>query len=266
MTIKRVAVVGYGLIGGSIGLALAQRAPEVEVVAIDAGDSLTKATGADLVILSAPISQNIRILETIDRSMTGEALITDTGSTKSTTVAAAERLPARLRFVGGHPIAGGATSGRDAAGADLFQGARWILTPTTRTHAEDLTRLRAFVETLGAVPHLMDAADHDRLLAYTSHLPQLAVSALMHVAGQAVGKRGLEFAGSGLRDSTRLATSPAPIWHDVVSSNRQNIDGALDALIAALQDLKERGDGHAVERIFTDAARWKRGLDGDSRE
>src|SRR5688572_21536242 len=121
---RRVAIVGYGLIGGSIGLALRERAPDVEVVAIDAGDSLANASGADLIILSAPISENIRILETIDRSVTGEALLTDTGSTKSTTVAAAERLPGRLRFVGGHPVAGGATSGRDGASATLFQGTR----------------------------------------------------------------------------------------------------------------------------------------------
>lgn len=257
---RRVAIVGYGLIGGSIGLALRDRRPDLTVVAIDASDPLAAAAGADLIVLSAPISQNLRILKELPAHVPGEALVTDTGSTKAVTVAAAETLPARLRFVGGHPIAGGATAGLGAASKELFHGARWILTPTPRTHTDDITRLREFIETLGATVHLMDAASHDRLLAYTSHLPQLAVSALLHVVGQAVGQTGLEFAGAGLRDSTRLASSPAPLWADVIRSNRDNAERALDALIAALQDLRDRGDDTALERIFSDAARWKRGL------
>ena len=261
---KRVAIVGYGLIGGSIGLALRERAPEVTVVPIDAGDSLSAASGADLIVLAAPISENIRILESLENVVPGEALVTDTGSTKVTTVAAADRLPARLRFVGGHPIAGAAVSGIDAARADLFDGRHWILTPTLRTHADDLARIRHLVEALGASVQLMDPASHDRLLAYTSHLPQLAASAVMHVVGQAVGQSGLQYAGAGLRDTTRLAASPAPLWRDIISSNRENANRALDELIEALRTLRQQVGDDAVERIFGDAARWRRGLDVDS--
>ena len=257
MSIGRVAVVGYGLIGGSIGLALKERAPQLTVVPIDVQDSLVHAQGADLIVLAAPIAQNISILEQLAGAVPGSALVTDTGSTKATTVEAAAVLPARLRFIGGHPIAGAAAGGLEAARADLFDGRRWILTPTPQTRGADIESLRGLVETLGATVHLMDAADHDRVLAYTSHLPQIAVSALMHVVGQAVGKSGLALAGAGLRDTTRLAESPASIWNDVLLANRQNLDRALDALIAALQDLRDRSDGHAVERVFTDAARWK---------
>ena len=260
MSIARVAIVGYGLIGGSIGLALRQRAPQITVIPIDTGGSLAHAAGADLVILSAPISENIRMLETLERSVPGEAIVTDTGSIKATTVTAAGKLPSRLRFIGGHPLAGAADGGIDAARPDLFDGRRWILTPTPRSRGDDLATLRAFIESLGASAHLMDAADHDRILAYTSHLPQLTVSALMHVVGQAVGRSGLDFAGPGLRDTTRLAASPALIWRDVLLGNRQNVDRAIDALIAALQELRDRGDADAVERIFTDAARWKQNL------
>ena len=258
--ISRVAIVGYGLIGGSIGLAARERMPKVAIVPIDVNDSLAAAAGAQLIVLAAPIAENIRILGQLDRVVTGEALVTDTGSTKATTMAAAEQLPARLRFIGGHPIAGAATSGQVSARADLFNGKPWVLTPSQRTHGDDIAALRQFLEGLGASTHLMDAGDHDRILAYTSHLPQLAVSALMHVVGQAVGQSGLEFAGTGLRDSTRLASSPAGIWGDVVRSNRANIDRALDALIGALQDLRERGDADAIDRVFGDAARWKQTL------
>ena len=257
---RRVAIVGYGLIGRSIGLAIRERAADVTVVPIHAGEPLSAAAGASLIVLAAPISENIAILERLDRAVPGEALVTDTGSTKATTVAAAAGLPARLRFIGGHPIAGAAASGPEAARADLFDGRRWILTPTPRTRTDDLESLRTFITTLGASVHLMDAADHDRILAYTSHLPQLAVSALMHVVGQAVGKSGLDYAGAGLRDTTRLASSPAPIWRDVLATNRQNVDRAIDALIAALQDLRARGDDSAVDRIFADAARWKQAM------
>ena len=260
---QRVAIIGYGLIGGSIGLALRERAPEVAVTALDANDSLAGAAGAELIVLSAPISENIRILRQLAVHVPGDALVTDTGSTKATTVAAAEELPARLKFVGGHPIAGSAAAGARAARADLFQGARWLLTPTPRTHTDDITRLRSFIERIGATVHLMDAVSHDRLLAYTSHLPQLTVSALMHVVGQSVGQAGLDLAGAGLRDSTRLASSPGPLWRDIVASNRENLDRALDALIAALQELRARGTDDAVERIFADAARWKGTLSKD---
>ena len=259
----RVAIVGYGLIGGSIGLALRERMPDATVIPIDVNDSLSAAAGAHLIVLAAPISENIRILGMLDRAVPGEALVTDTGSTKATTLAAAERLPARLRFVGGHPIAGAASNGESAARADLFAGRPWVLTPTPRTHGDDLTTLRTLIERLGASVHLMDAVDHDRILAYTSHLPQLAVSALMHVVGQAVGQSGFEFAGTGLRDSTRLAASPPGIWRDVVRSNRANVDRALDTLIGVLQDLRERGDEDAIDRVFADAARWKEALEAD---
>ena len=260
---KRVAIVGYGLIGGSIGLALRERAPDVTVVPIDVSDPLSVADGADLIVLAAPISENIRILEAIAGHVSGHALVTDTGSTKAETVWAAERLPERLRFIGGHPIAGGTGAGVEAARPDLFSGRPWILTPTPGTHEDDLAALRVFIENLGASVHVMDAAEHDRVLAYTSHLPQLAASAVMHVVGQAVGQTGLQFAGSGLRDTTRLAASPALLWRDIVSSNRENANHALDDLIGALQELRRQGGDDAVERIFADAARWKRQLDAD---
>ena len=261
----RIAIVGRGLIGGSIELALGRLSPPPAVIALDRNDSLTAAAGADLIVLAAPISENIRILSDLASHVPGDAIVTDTGSSKQTTVAAAEALPARLRFIGGHPVAGAATGGLGAAVAHLFERRPWILTPTGHTRSEDLSALRAFIESTGAVVHVMDAAEHDRVLAYVSHLPQLAVSALLHAVGNAVGETGLAVAGAGLRDSTRLAASPASLWADIAASNGDQIDAALDRLIATLQQLREQKD-EALPSIFRDAARWKQVLDkGDHR-
>jgi prephenate dehydrogenase len=260
--LARIAIVGHGLIGGSIARAVAERSPGTEVTTLDRGDGLGAVSGANLIVLAAPVSRNIENLHAL-ASHVGDALVTDVGSTKASTVNAAEVLPARIRFIGGHPIAGAVIGGLDSARADLFEGRRWILTPTMRTRPDDIDRLRTFVESLGATVHFMDAASHDRLFAYVSHLPQLAISALMHVVGQSVGEAGLAFAGQGLRDSTRLASSPGDMWADVVASNRPHVNAAIDALVEALQALREREGAEGVDRIFSDAKRWKDTLEGD---
>ena len=252
------------MIGGSIELGLRRLDNPPAVVALDKGDGLDAADGADLIILAAPIGENIRILSQLPARVTGHAVITDTGSTKVTTVAAAENLPPRLRFIGGHPIAGAASGGFVAASGDLFDGRPWILTPTSRASAGDVARLRSLVESLGATLHEMEPEAHDRVLALVSHLPQLAASALMQVAGQGAGREGLAVAGSGLRDSTRLAGSPAALWRDIAASNRTHINTALDSLIGALQRLRNEPD-EALPQVFQEAAAWKLVLDQSAR-
>jgi prephenate dehydrogenase len=203
------------------------------------------------------VVENIRLLPAIRPHLSPAALVTDTGSTKAAVVEAA----AGLRFIGGHPIAGGSTSGHGAASADLFAGRRWILTPTAGTAGADLARLTAFVETVGARVVLLDAAEHDRILALVSHLPQLAVSALMHVVGSQAGAGGLALAGPGLRDSTRLAASAPDIWQDVQATNEANITAALDLLIGELARLRDDPRGEALAAIFQSASAWKQTLD-----
>ncbi|MEO5896904.1 MAG: prephenate dehydrogenase/arogenate dehydrogenase family protein [Vicinamibacterales bacterium] len=257
---RTVAIVGHGLIGGSIALALDALASPPMVITVDQDEDLGKTAGADLVVLAAPISENLRILSLIPGHLSAGTLITDTGSAKAGIVAAAAQLPPHVRFIGGHPMAGAAAAGRLAARPDLFAGRRWILTPDSQSRQADLAGLCALVEAIGAVPHVMDAAEHDRLIAFVSHLPQLTISALMHVAGEAAGESGLQLAGSGLHDSTRLAASPAPLWREIVGSNRTNIDAALDELIAALQRMRNDEGTDRLESIFTSAARWKERL------
>ena len=252
-----VAVVGTGLIGGSIALAIEQRLPGTTVVTLERGDDIRRAAVADLVVLAAPVRANLELLEALRAHLAPAALITDTGSTKAAITAAA----AGLRFIGGHPIAGAASSGRSSARGDLFIDRRWILTPTDGTDHDDVERLTSFVERLGSRVVTMAPEEHDRLFAFVSHLPQLTVSALMSVVGKAVGADGLRHAGPGLRDSTRLASSPADIWLDVVHSNRAHVTAALDGLIAALTTLRDDQSGEELRRIFESAARAKHELD-----
>jgi prephenate dehydrogenase len=274
-----VAIVGFGFIGGSLGLAIKRRWPAAQVIAIDRGpvldtalrmqaadavdESLAGAASASLVVLAAPVRANIGLLRDLPDALPGEAIVTDVGSTKVETVAAAAALPDRLRFVGGHPLSGAAVGGVGEARAELFQGRPWLLTPDGSTSAEALDALRQFVGAIGAAPVEMTAAEHDRLVAYLSHLPQLVVTALMHVVGDAVGERGLALAGPGLRDTTRLASSPPGIWRDIAATNHE-VRQALDALIDVLGRFRSQaGDPDGTfDTIFTSAARWKGTLDG----
>lgn len=272
---RTIAIYGLGLIGGSIGLAIKGRWPSVHITAIDrphvvdtavrmrvadrGGEDLRIADGVDLVILAAPVLQNVAALKTLPDHLSHRTLVTDVGSTKRAAAEAAAALPDHLTFIGGHPLAGAAVSGIEAARPDLFADRPWILTGTERAPARMLEALTRLVIGTGAFPQHLDAAEHDRLLAYLSHLPQLAVSALMHVVGCHAGEGGLGLAGRGLRDTTRLASSPAPTWRDVVATNGDNVALALDDLIAALQQLKAAADGAPVklDEIFASSVRWK---------
>jgi prephenate dehydrogenase len=275
---ERIAVVGFGLIGGSIALAARERWPSALVIAVDrkavvetamrmhaaevGGDDLVMAAEADLVVLAAPVRQNIAILRELADHVRGRAVVTDVGSTKQATMDAAAQLPERLVFVGGHPLAGAAAGGVEAARPDLFRGRPWILTRSSSAEAADLSRLEAFITGLGGLPRRMDAAAHDRLVAYLSHLPQLTVSALMHVVGERTGGEGLALAGRGLRDTTRLASSPPGTWRDVAATNVDAVSAAIDDLTGALQRLKEDlKSGDELQKVFESAARWKQTLE-----
>ena len=271
---QRVGIVGLGLIGGSIALAARKIWPSGLVIGVDRKDVLERAmvlhaidvaaddpivlAEADLVILAAPIQQNLEVLRDLPENVTGSAVVTDTGSTKRAIVEAAKSLPERLTFIGGHPLGGAARGGIDHARPDIFTGRPWLFTPTSDRHAQELEKLESFAAGLGAVPKTLTPAEHDRLLAFISHLPQLTVSALMHVVGGAAGREGLNLSGRGLQDTTRLASSPADIWKEVCATNADEVGASLDALIAVLQDLrKDLDSGAAIDTVFASANRWR---------
>jgi prephenate dehydrogenase len=278
---QRIGIVGLGLIGGSIALAAREIWPASLVIAVDNKDVLETAmrlhaidvaaddavvlAEADVIILAAPVRQNLLLLESLDEHVGQPAVVTDTGSAKRAIVEAAKLLPPRFTFIGGHPLGGAAASGLEHARPDLFKGRPWLFTPRGDSGGESLDKLVAFVRAMGADPRILDAAAHDRLLAFLSHLPQLTASALMQVVGDAVGANGLELAGRGLIDTTRLASSPAEIWRDIAATNADEIGQALDTLIDLLQEL--RGDlttGDRLAEIFEDAGRWRAKLTGRS--
>jgi len=273
---QKVGIVGLGLIGGSIALAARQIWPASLVIGVDNKDVLETAmrlhaidvaaddpyvlAEADLVILAAPVKQNIELLAGLDGNVTQPAVVTDVGSTKRAIMDAARGLPPRFSFIGGHPLGGAAKGGLEHARPDLFEGRPWLLTPPAGS-LDAVEKLSAFVTALGAQPRVMDVATHDRLLAFLSHLPQLTASALMNVVGNAVGAQGLGLSGKGLADTTRLASSPAEIWRDIAATNADEIGPALDALIDVLQDLRrDLPAGDRLADIFADAARWRRTL------
>lgn len=269
-----IAIAGLGLIGGSIALGVRERWPEVRITGVDRPSVLAHVLGSgavdrtetdaasigevDLVVLAAPVRQNLELLRVLADGPATRAVVTDVGGTKRSIATAARNLPRRIPFVGGHPIGGAEKGGFGFARPDLFAGRPWIFTPDDNVDAAVVVRLFRFAEGLGARPSSMPADEHDRAMAFLSHLPQLAASALMHAVGGAVRAEEFPLAGRGLMDTTRLASSPADVWRDICATNADAIGEALDLLIARLTDLRQdlsRGD--AIERIFAEAARWR---------
>jgi prephenate dehydrogenase len=271
---RRIGIVGVGLIGGSLAFAVRRVFPAAMVIGVDRDDvtlvarqlgaltigstELSALADADLVVLAAPVRQNIAVLSQLGGILRGPAIITDVGSTKRATLEASRCLPPGLTFIGGHPLAGAARGGLEASRADLFERRPWLLTPEAATPASAQQRLVAFVHAVGATPVVVDPAIHDHVLAYTSHLPQLTASALMHVVGESVGESGLRLSGSGLADTTRVAASPAPIWSDICATNTDEVLPALDRLIATLQTLREQlARDESIAPLFESAQRWR---------
>jgi len=273
----RVGIVGLGLIGGSLALALRETWPGGMVIGVDdkpvleramqrhaidvAADDPVVMAEADLVVLAAPVRTNLALLAELEEHVRGAAVVTDVGSTKRDVVEAARALPGRLTFIGGHPLGGAPRSGIDHARPDLFRDRPWLFTPSDDRQGEVPERLRRFVTGFGAVPHVLAPDAHDRLLAFLSHLPQLAASTLRHGVGDAIGEDGLALSGRGLADTTRLASSPADIWRDICATNADEVGAALDALIAELGAVRDSlTDGPAIDGIFDSAARWRAAL------
>jgi prephenate dehydrogenase len=270
---NRIAIVGLGLIGGSIALAVRERWSSVLITAVDRPPVLAHASSSgaidraassvadigpvDLIVLAAPVRQNVELLPQVMSLRPDGTVVTDVGGTKRDIVSAAAALPSGgTAFVGGHPIGGAERGGFGFARPDLFRGKPWIFTPTQPAAA--MERLFEFARGMGARPVTMDAEAHDRVMAYVSHLPQLTASVLMEVVGRAASSDGLRFAGRGLTDSTRLASSPASVWREICAANADDIGPAIDALIARLSDLRaDLQSGRTVDEVFDDAAKWR---------
>ena len=281
----KVALIGTGLIGGSIGLALKQRT-DADVTAFDAdvgaadravdrgaadrrADSPEEAVqAAEFVFIATPVGVIAETVRRIAKDVDPAAVITDVGSTKSRVVLEAEEvLREGSSFIGGHPMAGTENEGIDAATASLFEGAWWILTPTDRSPPEAYRRLHGLLTTLGARIMAIDPEAHDRLLAVISHVPQLTATALMNMAA----KRGEEHAGllalaaGGFRDVTRVAASNPQIWLDILRENGDAIATALGEFageLLVLRDLIADGNEDELKKSLLSAREARRSLPG----
>lgn len=238
-----VAIVGLGLVGGSLARALARRGYRVigvdgagprrraraaGAVAVATARVAEAARNADVLVLAAPPGANRALLRRLGRTAPARLVITDVGSVKGPICRQAERLGLR-RFVGGHPLAGSERSGFAASSADLFQGRAWVLTPARDAAA--LRTVRSLVRAVGARPALMAPAEHDRVVAFLSHVPQIAAWALLRAARRdRTARRHLSLAGPGFRDMTRLASSPRGLWRGILAENRAEVARALGAL------------------------------------
>lgn len=266
---RSVAIVGVGLIGGSFGLALRKAGFRGEIVgvssaatiekavrlgAIDRGEALEQASvHADLVLLAAPIA---RILDHLPRVMTlakHDAIVTDVGSTKRAICAAAAASKGRARFVGGHPMAGKESRGVEAAEASLFHGRPWLICGETRDDA--VNSMFEWVERVGAVPSLLTAEEHDRVIAAASHLPQMVSTALAAtLARRSDAADVAASAGPGLTDMVRLAMSGAGIWRDIVATNRDEILRCLEEMAGGLAEVRRAVESGEIAGVFEEGA------------
>jgi prephenate dehydrogenase len=277
----RVAVLGTGLIGGSLGLALRARGHEVvmhdrdtararRAIDLGAGDRLGATLagavrGAEVVVVAVPVGAVAGVVA--EALAAGAPIVTDVGSVKAPVVEAVEAAAgeAAPRFVGGHPMAGSEQDGIEGADADLFAGATWVLTPTAATSPHAFSTVRGLVADLGAEVLAVTPEHHDLLVAFVSHVPQLAATTLMALADEheAEHRALLRLAAGGFRDMTRIAAGHPAIWPDIFTANRDAVLAALDAYVSALGDVRRlvaAGDRDALLTVMERARAARRNL------
>lgn len=279
-----IAIVGVGLMGGSLALALRANAVCRRLIAItsnpatreklvtrhiadEIGMDLSRLAAADVIVLAAPVRAIIATLPRVGEVARAGSLVLDLGSTKRAIVRAMENLPAHVNAIGAHPMCGKDTAGFDAADAELYRGAVFVLTPLARTTAETLERTQELARAVGARPLVLDAERHDRLVAATSHLPFAVATALMTTALELAEADEMlwTLAASGFRDTTRLAASDVTMWRDILLTNSDNVAEALYAYarqLDALAQALETRDEVTVRAILERAARQRRGMFG----
>lgn len=256
----RVAIVGVGLIGGSLALAARREGLFGHVTGIGRhSDSLEKAKslgvidsysldllegvkGAQLVVVATPVGVIVPLIERMLHSLSPGTIITDVGSVKAPILDLLDRLPfSGVYFVGGHPIAGTENSGVEAAFSDLFKGRKCVLTPSTRTDPTALATIHNLWHTVGAEVLTMEGRTHDFIFGAVSHLPHVLAFGLVNFLNDLKELEGdlARYSGGGLRDFTRIAASDPIMWRDIALSNRSNLLTLIDGYVKAIQDLRD---------------------------
>lgn len=278
----RIAILGVGLIGGSIGLAVRRRLG-AEVAGFDPdADTMTRAVelgaldhtaesvaeavgGADVVFCAAPVRVLASLVDEALAKSGHAAVVTDVGSTKQALIEALAGNPQGSRFIGGHPLAGAETAGVENARAELLEGARWYLTPTPESSGVAYDLLRRTVADLGARPQAIDPETHDRVMASVSHLPHVLANVLVGQAAAALAEEAerLPEVGRSFRDTTRVAGANPAIWGDIFATNSEAVAAGIDAVIerlSAARALIRAGDSAGVAEWHAAAAADRRRL------
>ena len=270
---RRVAILGVGLIGGSLGMALRANGAAESVIGwdtdlltnrsakeLDAVDSFTETAeeavaDADLIVLAPPTESIIPLLKSVSPSIPKSAVVTDVGSAKARIVSEAEQILGG-RYLGGHPMAGLEESGITAASPTLFQGAAWILTPTGMTSEATLDSVNSVVTRIGARPRICDPATHDRVVSFISHLPHLLAYGLADSAGNHVAEEWTDLVAGSYRDGARVALSNPSKWVEILLENRDAAGDALDSFLTWAGEARNAlrtADRDGLTRLLADA-------------
>ncbi len=274
MVFRQVTIIGTGLIGGSLGLALKKRQLAGRVVGCDRAPVLERAQGcgaieagstnlgdavrgSDLVVLATPVISILDLIGRLGSTLLAKTLVTDVGSTKAEIVQRAAKSFGRnagQRFLAGHPMAGKEHAGVEFADADFFEGAAWLFTPLPRqnVHAGHCGEFIHCAEKMGAKIAVVDPADHDRFCAWISHLPQMISTALAATLVDEFGPDApmLDIGGRALREMTRISGSPYSMWRDIAITNKRNIAGALQKVEQRLAHIRENLDSRELAAEF----------------
>jgi prephenate dehydrogenase len=242
---KKITIIGVGLIGGSLGLALKKKNPKFKITGIDKLEIIEKAITrgaidegtinlengikeADILIIATPVKTIIDLLPRINPFIKKGCIVTDTGSTKGQIVETAEKILSKdVYFVGGHPIAGSEKYGIDSADPHLFQDKTYILTPTNDTNLLALKKIFLLIKIINAKRLILDPLEHDRIVGAVSHLPQIMAVSLTNMIGELGQQENndnyFKAIGEGFKDMTRIASSPYKMWEDICETNQENI-------------------------------------------
>ena len=268
-----VAVVGLGLIGGSLALALGARGfdsdPEARRRAREKGivvfETLEEAVaGARFVVASVSTEATVRLLPELAEAAPG-AILSDSASLKVPVVAAASSLPAHVRFVGGHPMAGSPVRGIDGARPGLFAGRPWVLTPTPRSDEASLLAVAGLVRRTGAVPFVWEAQRQDEAMTWISHFPHAMAAVMAVVFGRRTDREAVSLSGPGLLDMTRLAGAPPGLQAELLLARPDALASLLDEAAEGARGLAaalRRGDDEAVRALLAEAAASRREIEG----
>jgi prephenate dehydrogenase len=282
MPIRQITIIGTGLIGGSLGLALRKKKFAGRIVGCDREAALEKARnrgvidngstdpgdavrGSQLVVLATPVLAILDLIDRIGPVLPAKTLLTDVGSTKSAVVERAVKVfgkGAGKRFLAGHPMAGKESSGVDYADADLFQGAVWFLTPLAGQHLNEglFAEYAGWIDQIGARIAMLPAEEHDRLCGWISHVPQMVSTALAAALVEEFGAEAplLAAGGRALQEMTRIAASPYSMWRDVAISNKKNLEKALWKVEQRLAHIRENLATRELAEEFEQAHQLRR--------